>query len=461
VNGWDPRPDLDAAAALGDALRALGYDEDAIVDRLGEDGPAADRADAPVHERRLGGDELDDAMRLLLLQLPVMRRRVSFAEPLLALETVVDIGGTLVPRGRIVPTEGLYLAFDGFSEGLGDPPGWVASFTPTSYWLACLTPRPRVRRALDVGTGNGAHALFAARHARHVVATDVNPRAVAFTAIGAALNRLENVETRQGSLFEPVGDETFDLITCNAPYVVSPEQRWQYRDAGARGDGFSEQVVREAVAHLADGGYAALVISWLGESEDDPDAHVHEWLRGSGCDAWLLGLRGSDPVDHAAAWTDHLAGSPAELEQALDRWIAYLDELGAGWVTEGVAVLRRHGDGATHLRADAVDEDELEYAGGQARRVLAGLELVARGDLGGRRFRLARDARVVEELDRDGDLVAATLTLDEGTHPELELEPEEVDLLLDPDGIDLDGVGEELLRELLEQGFLEVRDSRP
>lgn len=455
MNGWDPRPDRKAAVELGDALRALGYDEDAIVARLGDDGPAADSADAPVLERRLGDGELDDAMRLLLLQRPVPADRVAFAGPLLALGIAVEVGRTLVPRGRIVPTEGLYLAFDGFSEGIADPPGWVASFTPTSYWLACLTPRPRVRRALDVGTGNGAHALFAARHARRVVATDVNPRALAFTAIGAALNRIDRVDTREGSLFEPVADETFDLITCNAPYVISPEQRWQYRDAGGHGDAFSEQVVREAVSHLAEGGYAALVVSWLGASEDDPDAHMRVWLRGSGCDAWLLGLRGSDPLDHAAAWTDHLAGSPGELEQALDRWTAYLGGLGAGWVTEGVVVLRKRSGGPNALRADPVDEDELEHAGAQAQRVLAGLELVARGELRRRRFGLVDEVRFREELDRDGDVVDATLALDEGTHPEIELEPEELDVLLDPDGISAESVGEELLRELLEQGFVE------
>jgi len=456
VRDWDPRPDLEAAAALGDELRALGYDEDAIVARLGDDGPAADRADAPLHARRLGNGELDDTMRLLLLQRPVPRGRVSFAEELLALGLAVDDGGELVPRGRVVPTEGVYLAFDGFSEGLADPPGWVASFTPTSYWLACLTPRPRARRALDVGTGNGAHALFAARHADRVVATDVNPRAVAFAAIGAALNRLENVETRVGSLFEPVAGETFDLVTCNAPYVVSPERRWQYRDAGARGDAFSEAVVRAAVAHLADGGYASLVVSWLGASEEDPDAHVQDWLRGSGCDAWLLGLRGSDPLEHAAAWTDHLAGDPAAYEEALDRWTGYLEELGAEWVTEGVVVLRKRAGGVHGLRADPVDEDELEHAGAQALRVLDGLALLARGEAAGRRFHLVDTAGFLEELDRDGDVVETTLVLDEGTHPELELDPEDVDILTAPDGIAVESVGEELLRELLELGFLDV-----
>ena len=451
MNDWDPIPDREAAAALGRKLRAAGYTEDAIVDRLGDDGPAADSEDVPVLARRLGGDDLDELLRLLLLNQPVARRRIEGAAELVTLGLALDDGERLVPRGRIIPTEGLYLAFDTFSVGLEDPAGWVASFTPTSYWLACVTPRPRVRRALDVGTGNGAHALFAARHADHVIATDVNPRALAFTAIGAALNGFENVETRQGSFFEPVAGETFGLITCNAPYVVSPERRWQYRDAGGRGDEVSELVVRESAAHLDDGGYAAVSLSWLADSRDDPDRHFEDWLDGGSCDAWLLGLHGSDALDHAAAWTDHLDDDDAE--EALDRWTQYIEELGATWVSEGVAVLRKREGRRFGLSAEAVDDDELEHAGEQAVRILNGLALLSEDRLEGRRFRLVDDAWFRQEIDNEGDVMEVVLVLDEGTHPEIEVEPEELELLTRP--FDARSVGDELLRDLLEGGFVE------
>jgi methylase of polypeptide subunit release factors len=455
VSPWDPIPDLEAAAALGDSLRETGYTEDAIIARLGADGPATDAEDVAVYARRLGDGELEDVLRLLLLQLPVPRVRIAGAEQLVALGLTVDDGEMLVPRGRIIPTEGLYLAFDAFSRGLADPPGWVASFTPTAYWLASLTPRPRVRRALDVGTGNGAHALFAARHAEHVVATDVNPRALAFTQIGAALNRLEHVETRLGSFFEPVQGEGFGLITCNAPYVISPERRWQYRDAGGQGDQVSELVVRESAAHLEDGGYATVSLSWLAESRKDPDRNVEQWLADSGCDAWLLGVHGSDVLDHASAWTDHL-DEPGAQEEALDLWTSYLEQFGASWVTEGIAVLHKR-PGARHgLRADPVEEDDLEYAGEQAERVLAAIALLAEGNVKGRRFRLVDDAFFRQELDNEGDVTEIMLMLDEGTHPELELDEDvEIETLVDPAGITVDTVGKRLLRELMERGFVE------
>ncbi|HEV2591115.1 MAG TPA: class I SAM-dependent methyltransferase [Gaiellaceae bacterium] len=451
MNAWDPVPDLEVAAALGKKLRAAGYTEDAITARLGEDGPAADSEDVPVLARRLGNRDFDELLRLLLLNLPVERRRIDGADELVTLGFAVRDGEQLVPRGRIIPTEGLYLAFDTFSVGLADPPGWVASFTPTSYWLACVTPRPRVRRALDVGTGNGAHALFAARHADHVIATDVNQRALDFTAIGAALNGFTNVETRQGSFFEPVEGETFGLITCNAPYVVSPERRWQYRDAGGRGDEVSELVVRESAAHLEDGGYAAVSLSWLAASRHEPDSHFEDWIDGSSCDAWLIGLHASDPLDHAAAWTDHLQDDAAE--EALERWTSYIEELGATWVSEGVAVLRKREGSRFGLSAEAVEEDELEHAGDQAVRILNGLALLSENRLAGRRFKLVDDAMFRQELDNEGDSTELVLALDGGTHPEIEIEPDELDLLTRP--FDAASVGDELLRDLLEGGFVE------
>ena len=451
MNAWDPVADLEAAATLGAKLRAAGYTEKAIVDRLGDDGPAADLEDVAVFDRRLGDGDLEQVLRLLLLNVPVERRRIDGAHELVTLGLAVEDGERLVPRGRIIPTEGVYLAFDTFSRGLADPPGWVASFTPTSYWLACVTPRLRIQRALDVGTGNGAHALFAARHADHVIATDVNERALAFTQIGAALNGFENVETRRGSFFEPVPGETFGLITCNAPYVISPERRWQYRDAGGRGDEVSELVVRESAARLEDGGYAAMTLSWLAADRDDPDAHVERWLDGSSCDAWLLGLNASDPLDHAAAWTDHL--DDAASGEALDAWTSYLEELGATWVSEGVAVLRKREGTRFGLSAEAVEEDDLEHAGEQAVRILNGVALLHEGRLGGRRFRLVDDAMFQQELDNEGDVTDVTLVLDEGTHPEIDIDPEEVELLVRPFGAE--SVDAELLRDLLEGGFVE------
>ncbi|HZQ82733.1 MAG TPA: methyltransferase [Gaiellaceae bacterium] len=477
---WDPQPDLDAARAVGDVLRDVGYDDDAIDDLLGEDGIAADLGDSVVFARRLPADELGTVVRLLLLNRPVARTRFAAADELIRLGLATLDGDLLVPRARIVPTEGIYLAFDTFSRGMEDQAGWVASFTPTAYWLASLTPRGRVGRALDIGTGNGVHALLAAAHADHVVATDVNPRALAFTQISAGLNGIDNVETRLGSLFEPVAGETFDLITCNAPYVISPESRWQYRDAGFRGDELSQQVVTQTAAHLADDGFASVLVSWLADSPDEPDEHVHAWLDGNGCDAWVIGLSGSDPLDHAAGWNDHLAADPDAYDAAIAEWSAYFAELGTHWITEGAVLLHRRAGDHHIVRADSADEDELEFASDQIARVFTALAAIAQEgeSVLDRRLRLADEVRFDQELDRTGSVTSTVLVLDEGTCPDFELDLETAEVLTALDGAttldqavrriakreelsrretaDLHDDVRRLARDLLEQGVLEL-----
>ena len=123
IDAWDPNPDLEAAARLRDALRAVRYSTKAIEELLGEDGPSADLAESVLYERRLPESRIATAIKLLLLQRPVSAGDAAAAlgdDAVAALQTlgyVVDDGAHLVPRARIVPTEGIYLSFDGFSRG--------------------------------------------------------------------------------------------------------------------------------------------------------------------------------------------------------------------------------------------------------------------------------------------------------------------------------------------------------
>jgi SAM-dependent methyltransferase len=427
---WTPSPEPSAARAIADALAALRYSEASIDELLGEDGRAAGTGDVAVYDRRLPDSPLATAIRLLLLQLTVPAPAAARALGRAGVDALVATGlarrdaKVLVPRGRIVPVEGLLLAFDGFPAGEDDPPGYVASFSPTASWCASLTPRRRVQRALDVGAGNGAQALLASRHSRRVVATDINPRALAYTELNAALNGIRNVETRRGSLFEPVAGERFDLITCNAPFVISPELKWHYRDGGFPADELSAEVVRGAAAALAEDGFATLLVSWLAASENAPDEHVFTWLEGCGCDAWVLGLSGADPLEHAAGWNEHLADDEAAFGAALDEWVAYFRDLGAGWITEGAVLLHRRAGRRNGLRADPVSEDDLQSAGAQIERAFAVRALLAGGasplDL---RPALAEAVRIEHLLEPRTGREETRIVLDEGTCPELVVGP--------------------------------------
>ena len=144
--------------------------EETIVDLLGDDAYSGDREDIPVFERRLSSTHVDTLVRLLFLQQPVARKEAaaalggSRALDALSATALADVGDEVSPRGRILPIGKLLVASDDYPPG-DEPPDYVAAYTPTSRVCEALTPRHRVGRALDVGTGSGVQALFAARHA--------------------------------------------------------------------------------------------------------------------------------------------------------------------------------------------------------------------------------------------------------------------------------------------------------
>lgn len=253
-------------------------------------------------------------------------------------------------------------------------PDTVIGPNPTTRTLAAITVRRRVRRALDVGTGCGALALLAARHADEVVATDVSERALEVTAANAARNRIANVECRLGDRFAPVAGERFDLITANLPYVVSPDVRYTFRDAGLAGDDVSRTGVEGAAGVLADGGFAHLLVNWLVTDPQRQAQRVVEWLRPLGCRAVVL-HHGSHPArDYAERWNrTTLADRPDELAATVDRWEAYLGSLGAVGVASGAVVLHRASPAwaaVAHVRVPPAGS-----GGAQVARILTAPEL--------------------------------------------------------------------------------------
>jgi len=450
-----------AAGVVGHALRRVSYDEDAIGRLLGDDAWTTAIDDAEAHAARLPLSGIGSALRLFFLELPITRGQADSALGARALRALDRVGfarvgaHTVEPLVRIAPVGTILLASDRLStDPAHDPADYVSTYSPTARLCDLLTPRPWVARALDVGTGNGVQALLAAGHSDHVIATDVNPRALAFTELNAALSDITNVETRRGSLFEPVAGERFDLIICNPPFVVSPERRWTYRDGWLEGDELSAQVVREAAGHLAEGGYATMLASWLGRSAEAPDDRVWDWVQDIGCDAWILPVDEASPREHAERWNAHLANDRAAHRDAVKRWTAYLKELGAQVVTEGGIVLRRR-DGSNTTRIDEVDEDELGPADHQIRRAFAGRAALDGHDLLDARLTRA-DALRVETLSR-----RARVTLEEGIWSRLDVSLGAAAVLGKLNGRPLrelapSSAAVDACRDLLELGALEV-----
>jgi release factor glutamine methyltransferase len=145
-------------------------------------------------------------------------------------------------------------------------------FRTGAYFAMTLNEHlvPPGSTVLDMGTGTGVGAIFAARWASRVVAVDINPAAVRCARINILLNHVEErVEVRHGNLFEPVRGERFDVMLFNPPFFRGApagalEHAW-------RADDVVERFAAAAARHLASGGHALVLLS--------TDGDTHTFLR--------------------------------------------------------------------------------------------------------------------------------------------------------------------------------------
>jgi release factor glutamine methyltransferase len=117
---------------------------------------------------------------------------------------------------------------------------------------------------LDMGTGSGVCAVFAARCARRVVAVDINPAAVRCAEINALMNGLDHkIEVRGGDLFGPLGTQRFDLVLFNPPFLVGAPR--DDRDSAWRSNDVAQRFAAGLAAHLKPGGFALVLLSTFGD----------------------------------------------------------------------------------------------------------------------------------------------------------------------------------------------------
>jgi methylase of polypeptide subunit release factors len=370
----DALPTPLTAERIREALLTADFTADGCLELLGATAYAAlARAETVPALRATRGDSpLDSLVRLFLLQRPVPYKRARQALPVDEALT----GGWLVRDGADVRAtvdvrpyagdggEDWWIASDlgfavGGAGGIGasaeheggpvtgtDRRDLVLGVGGASTTLAGITVRTPVASALDLGCGSGVQALHASRHATRVTATDLNPRAQHFTRLTLALSGAAEPDLRQGSLFEPIGeDERFDLIVSNPPFVISPGGRFTYRDGGMAGDDLCRTIVQRAGGHLTEGGYCQLLANWQHVEGEDWRERLASWVP-EGCDAWIVQREVQDPAQYAELWLRDGGDHRAAPEAYAARYDAWLDEftqrrvrgIGFGWIT-----LRRTG----------------------------------------------------------------------------------------------------------------------
>src|SRR5699024_2380791 len=166
---------------------------------------------------------------------------------------------------------------------------YVLGVSPASTTLTQLAARDQVDTALDLGTGCGVQSLHLARHARSVVASDVNPRALRLAAWTFGLSEVE-VELHHGDLYEPVDTRRFDQVVSNPPYVMAPPAtaHLTYREQGLPGDQLVREVVAGAAARLNPGGTAQMLANWAHPDDGDWAERLTTWVEDTGCDLHVV-----------------------------------------------------------------------------------------------------------------------------------------------------------------------------
>lgn len=436
-----PTLDPGLIAALRGDLQGAGWTVDAVDALLTHCARGALARDQLTPARvELEGDNAPVAVltRLFILSEPLTETAVAAALPALGVDGAVQLGlvhlneGTRTVRATVdlrphsaklpaledtlAPAPGSaeetggqrthhwWVASDLGQAQTGQPPreDYVLGIASASTNLLRATLRQPVDAALDLGCGCGILALYLATHAQRVVATDISARACQFTRFNAALNQV-SIDVRQGSLFDPVQGETFDLITSNPPFVITPEAvrrraNLEYRDGGMERDSLIPLIVEQGLSHLRSGGTLQMLANWEVEDEGTWQARPSAWVRhastpllSSGDDviAWVVQRDLVDVSQYAEWWMRDARGDQinrTDWENEYRDWMRDFHAAGTAAVGLGSIAIRVTSPGRAQQNhaGSAVVQDKPGAPGrvrraGQARQPGAAAAALAAG----------------------------------------------------------------------------------
>lgn len=343
---------------IGQYLRDAGYD----VAHLGHEMDLSDGLYAnqenlePLLAKTEGDGELAVLARLFFVCWPVLESkcqaalRADFLSACLECGLLVredgslstSLSATLSTTALLIPYRSRIVACDSsrnrvnFTDVVTGPSG-------STHMLQRTLIRGNGGLTLDLGTGTGVLALEAAADSNRVIGTDINPRALQFAAVNAALNAISNCEWRQGDAFEPVAGQRFSRIAANPPFFLSPVKTFTYCDSPMELDGFTARLARECAGYLEEGGFFQMLCEWV-ELEGQPsEERLRGWTSQSGCDVLVLLAPRLTPVSYAEkrAKEAHLLQASPQLEHAFADRLRYLTGHHVQHVMAGVITMRK------------------------------------------------------------------------------------------------------------------------
>lgn len=277
------------------ALRALFLDADFTahtverrfgLETLGHFDEDFDRAQIEPWDNSPAGVLIRIFIELHIVDEAAARSQLS-PESLDALERLGLIDrteGKIAARAALYPTAGVWIASDLWQRPDRTPfqpqPDIVYSaIVANAYRFVSALPTSPADDFLDLCSGSGVAALSAAKfHARSAYSFDLAQRSCDYAEFNKHLNGLENVIVKQGDLYEPAGDQTFDRIVAHPPYVPVLRPKYIYHDGGEDGEWIARRIVQGLPKHLRPGGLF-FMLAMMTEREDSKlESRIREWL---------------------------------------------------------------------------------------------------------------------------------------------------------------------------------------
>ncbi|MCA9050604.1 MAG: methyltransferase, partial [Planctomycetaceae bacterium] len=347
-----------------EVLAAAGYTDDGVPKVLGVDAITCQSRDNKHKAAFLRQTQpltpVNQLIRLFLLSASVPLKEAQAAVAPMGIEPWVAAGLLAVENDRVralvklIPFGDFWIAHDPpMLVGRDAQVDYVMGIGGSTLTVAGVTLRRPSRNSLDLGAGCGIHALLAAPHSERVSAVDRNPRATVFAAFNAALNGLNHVTCLTGDRFEPVADQSFDLIVSNPPFVIGPRAKYIYRDSGLFGDEFCQSLVRHAPAVLAQDGYCQFLFNWAHYKDQPWQERLPSWFEGTGCDALVLRTYTTDPSDYALSWINRNESmDPANISETYNQWMEFFDQHGIEAISAGIITMRKSSRGSNWVVVD-------------------------------------------------------------------------------------------------------------
>lgn len=203
----------------------------------------------------------------------------SFVDTALEMGLVEKVGNSLTTSFSLFPCYGKYIVTDQAEKNTAI--NQVMWLWGESYLLGGLVKRIPRRRAVDLGTGSGVHAILASDHSKSVVGADVSPRALSFSKFNAALNGKNNIDFVLSDLLDSVNG-TCDLLLSNVPYAPDTAAKAgdNFWSGGIEGVDLLRRVIEALPTKLDKDGTAHLNSLFPNPPGTKIKDHFDQWLNG-------------------------------------------------------------------------------------------------------------------------------------------------------------------------------------